>query len=116
MCMFFVCLFVCGRFIHHHIVWQMKFTKRTYLFMIPKTKKKQQQLGDSGVGKTSFFYQFTDGTFNQKFISTVGIDFREKRIVIIFFHWKKTIIYHLIFYLIKLMCSYVCLCVCGSFM
>ncbi|XP_017482469.1 PREDICTED: ras-related protein Rab-27A-like [Rhagoletis zephyria] len=38
-------------------------------------------LGDSGVGKTSFFYQFTDGTFNSKFISTVGIDFREKRLV-----------------------------------
>ena len=38
-------------------------------------------LGDSGVGKTSFFYQYTDGAFNTKFISTVGIDFREKRIV-----------------------------------
>ena len=37
--------------------------------------------GDSGVGKTSFLYQYTDGTFNNKFISTVGIDFREKRIV-----------------------------------
>lgn len=38
-------------------------------------------LGDSGVGKTSFLYQYTDGTFNSKFISTVGIDFREKRVV-----------------------------------
>ena len=38
-------------------------------------------LGDSGVGKTSFLYQYTDGVFNGKFISTVGIDFREKRIV-----------------------------------
>lgn len=37
-------------------------------------------LGDSGVGKTSFLYQYTDNTFNNKFISTVGIDFREKRI------------------------------------
>ncbi len=37
--------------------------------------------GDSGVGKTSFLYQYTDGTFNNKFISTVGIDFREKRVV-----------------------------------
>ena len=26
-------------------------------------------------------YQYTDSTFNNKFISTVGIDFREKRIV-----------------------------------
>ena len=33
------------------------------------------------MGKTSFLYQYTDNTFNNKFISTVGIDFREKRIV-----------------------------------
>lgn len=38
-------------------------------------------LGDSGVGKTSLLYQYTDGTFNSRFISTVGIDFREKRLV-----------------------------------
>lgn len=38
-------------------------------------------LGDSGVGKTSFLYQYTDGMFNSRFISTVGIDFREKRLV-----------------------------------
>jgi Ras-related protein Rab-27A len=39
-------------------------------------------LGDSGVGKTSFLHQFTDNEFsNKQFISTVGIDFREKRIV-----------------------------------
>lgn len=38
-------------------------------------------LGDSGVGKTSFLYQYSDGSFNSRFISTVGIDFREKRIV-----------------------------------
>ena len=37
--------------------------------------------GDSGVGKTSFLFQYTENTFNNKFISTVGIDFREKRIV-----------------------------------
>ncbi|KFP94669.1 ras-related protein Rab-27A [Corvus cornix cornix] len=38
-------------------------------------------LGDSGVGKTSLLYQYTDGKFNSKFITTVGIDFREKRVV-----------------------------------
>ncbi|CAL8359626.1 unnamed protein product [Gadus morhua 'NCC'] len=38
-------------------------------------------LGDSGVGKTSFLYQYTDGNFNSKFITTVGIDFREKRVL-----------------------------------
>lgn len=42
-------------------------------------------LGDSGVGKTSFLYRYTDGIFNSKFITTVGIDFRQKRIVNIYF-------------------------------
>jgi Ras-related protein Rab-27A len=36
-------------------------------------------LGNCGVGKTSFLYQFVDGTFNKKYISTVGVDYREKR-------------------------------------
>uniref|UniRef100_T1GT13 Uncharacterized protein n=1 Tax=Megaselia scalaris TaxID=36166 RepID=T1GT13_MEGSC len=43
-------------------------------------------LGDSGVGKTSFLYQYTDGVFHSKFISTVGIDFREKRVVSMYQH------------------------------
>lgn len=38
-------------------------------------------LGDSGVGKTSFLHQYTEGKFTSKFISTVGIDFKEKRLV-----------------------------------
>ncbi|KAM9858282.1 ras-related protein Rab-27B-like [Aulostomus maculatus] len=38
-------------------------------------------LGDSGVGKTTFLYRYTDNTFNRKFTTTVGIDFREKRVV-----------------------------------
>ncbi|KAG7169376.1 Ras-related protein Rab-27A-like 2 [Homarus americanus] len=38
-------------------------------------------LGDSGVGKTSFLYQYTENVFQQQFISTVGIDFREKRLI-----------------------------------
>uniref|UniRef100_H3CV99 small monomeric GTPase n=1 Tax=Tetraodon nigroviridis TaxID=99883 RepID=H3CV99_TETNG len=38
-------------------------------------------LGDSGVGKTSFLYQYTDAKFHSKFITTVGIDFREKRVI-----------------------------------
>ncbi|CAK8677906.1 ras-related protein Rab-27A-like [Clavelina lepadiformis] len=37
-------------------------------------------LGDSGVGKTSFLFQYTDGSFESKFVTTVGIDFREKRV------------------------------------
>ncbi|KAI8033878.1 hypothetical protein M5D96_013333 [Drosophila gunungcola] len=38
-------------------------------------------LGDSGVGKTCLLYQYTDGRFHTQFISTVGIDFREKRLI-----------------------------------
>ena len=38
-------------------------------------------LGDSGVGKTSFLYRYTDQHFNRRFTTTVGIDFREKRVV-----------------------------------
>lgn len=40
-------------------------------------------LGDSGVGKTSLLYQYTDGHFNPRFVPTIGIDFREKRVVCI---------------------------------
>ncbi|KAJ2952388.1 hypothetical protein O0L34_g4675 [Tuta absoluta] len=38
-------------------------------------------VGDSGVGKTSFLYKYTDGVFHTQFISTVGIDFREKTVM-----------------------------------
>ena len=37
-------------------------------------------LGDSGVGKTSFIHRFVDGKFCEKYVTTVGIDFREKTI------------------------------------
>ncbi|VDP14566.1 unnamed protein product [Soboliphyme baturini] len=37
-------------------------------------------LGDSGVGKTCLLYQYTNHTFIKNFVSTVGIDFREKRV------------------------------------
>jgi len=38
-------------------------------------------LGDSGVGKTSLLNHYAEGVFNPKFISTIGVDFKEKRIV-----------------------------------
>lgn len=38
-------------------------------------------LGDSGVGKTSFLCRYTDNIFYPNYISTVGIDFKEKRLV-----------------------------------
>ena len=52
------------------------------------SKKKQTSISNQTIefgfflqGKTTFLYQYTDGQFNPKFISTVGIDFREKRVV-----------------------------------
>ncbi|XP_002127854.2 ras-related protein Rab-27B [Ciona intestinalis] len=38
-------------------------------------------LGDSGVGKTCFLHRYTDKEFKQKFIATVGVDFRLKKLV-----------------------------------
>ncbi|KAF5398613.1 GTP-binding protein ypt5 [Paragonimus heterotremus] len=37
--------------------------------------------GDSNVGKTSLWFQYTDNVFNPRFTSTVGVDFKQKRIV-----------------------------------
>ena len=35
-------------------------------------------IGDSGVGKTNFIYQFAEGKFNEMHVSTVGLDFKSK--------------------------------------
>lgn len=37
-------------------------------------------IGESGVGKTSLLLQFSDEKFSKDVTSTVGIDFRTKRI------------------------------------
>jgi len=37
-------------------------------------------IGDSGVGKSSMLLQYTDGTFNDSYISTIGVDFKIKTI------------------------------------
>ncbi|KAL7673559.1 hypothetical protein ACOME3_008414 [Neoechinorhynchus agilis] len=38
-------------------------------------------LGDSGVGKTTLLHRYTENEFNPRFISTVGIDFKEKTVM-----------------------------------
>ena len=56
-----------------------------------QTKKKSKQfdytfkivmIGDSGVGKSCILLRFTDDKFNENFITTIGVDFRFKSIII----------------------------------
>ena len=35
-------------------------------------------IGDSGVGKTNFIFQFTEGRFSQLHVTTVGFDYKSK--------------------------------------
>lgn len=35
-------------------------------------------IGDSGVGKSSIVYRFTDNTYSDNFIATIGVDFKIK--------------------------------------
>ena len=37
-------------------------------------------IGDSGVGKTNFIFQFTEGKFSPLHVSTVGFDFKSKTV------------------------------------
>lgn len=66
---------------------QFIYCKLNNLFQDPKMSSDYDYLikflflGDSGVGKTSFLIRYTDGVFASKFVSTVGIDFRLKRVV-----------------------------------
>ena len=46
-------------------------------------------IGDSGVGKTNFIFQFTEGKFNDLHIATVGFDYKSK--IINMPNYKKTI-------------------------
>merc|ERR1712123_377975 len=39
-------------------------------------------IGDSGVGKTCIIFRFTDDAFSSTFISTIGIDFKVKTILL----------------------------------
>jgi len=54
------------------------------------TKKKSEDenffkllvIGDSGVGKSSLLVRFSDGTFSDSFITTIGVDYKVKNLEI----------------------------------
>ena len=48
-------------------------------------------IGDSGVGKSSLIQKFVDNTFNESYDSTIGMDYRTKKIK----HDEKTIKLHI---------------------
>ncbi|KAF0975587.1 hypothetical protein FDP41_005581 [Naegleria fowleri] len=48
-------------------------TKVTYKILI---------LGDAGVGKTSLAIKWVDGSFQENYIATIGVDFKKKDVVI----------------------------------
>jgi GTPase SAR1 family protein len=37
-------------------------------------------IGDSGVGKSSILVRYCDDSFNNEYLSTIGVDFKIKRI------------------------------------
>ena len=39
-------------------------------------------LGDSNVGKTSLLLKFTDNIFNETYITTIGVEYKEKEITL----------------------------------
>ena len=39
-------------------------------------------IGDSGIGKSSLMIRFTDDIFNNQYISTIGVDFKIKTIIL----------------------------------
>lgn len=39
-------------------------------------------LGDTGVGKTSLMVKFTDGDFESRYFTTIGVDFHVRTVIL----------------------------------
>lgn len=48
----------------------------------PEVFLKIVTLGDSGVGKSSLIFRYIDGAFHTGYVSTIGVDFKIKRVTI----------------------------------
>lgn len=46
----------------------------------PNESLKLLIVGDSGVGKTSLLMRYCEGKFHTDFLSTIGVDFKVKKI------------------------------------
>ena len=50
--------------------------------MIEESVYKVLLLGDTDVGKTCFLFKYTDNTFHETHISTIGLDYRVKKVIL----------------------------------
>ena len=75
--------------IYNHIsLLYFKMTDYDHLFKI-------LLIGDSNVGKSSMLVRFTDGTFSDKFTTTIGVDYKIRSIQIKVDDREKTIKLHI---------------------
>eukprot|EP00658_Telonema_sp_P-2_P029655 TRINITY_DN2251_c0_g4_i1.p1 TRINITY_DN2251_c0_g4~~TRINITY_DN2251_c0_g4_i1.p1 ORF type:complete len:329 (+),score=37.20 TRINITY_DN2251_c0_g4_i1:189-1175(+) len=73
---------------HHSPSWRAAYREAatSHLEFCPTGREydhliKTLQIGDSGVGKTSFMTQFADDAFTEVYCSTIGIDFRVRTVM-----------------------------------
>ena len=76
LCVFFLCrrsscTAAAGEF------YVVEMAKKTYDLLF-----KLLLIGDSGVGKTCILFRFSDDAFNTTFISTIGIDFKARQLLL----------------------------------
>ena len=75
----YLCMYVC---MYSPIYMYVSIYLSMYL------KKNNDKKGDSGVGKSCLLLRYSDASFTQSFITTIGIDFKIKTLKLGKFHLK----------------------------